>query len=51
MGKNSDLPVSNTFLNYDIAANKRKTQNGHLPRALVSETPRKLLTSFPQVSS
>lgn len=40
MGKNSDLPVSTAFVNYDIAPSKRKIQNSHLPRALASATAR-----------
>lgn len=50
MGKNSDLPVSAAFVNYDITANK-KIQNSHLPRALISETAKKFFKSFLQVSS
>lgn len=51
MGKNSDLPVSAAFVKYDITPSKRKIQNSHLPRALVSATARKFFKYFPQVSS
>lgn len=48
-GKNGQKfwSVSAAFVNYDLAPNKRKIQNSHLPRALGVWNSKKILQIFP----